>query len=149
MLRIFGHYIPGSWLALAAFESAIVFSSVFIGLALPLVGFSAIRPAWTDPSAPAALLAALVPAMAIIAALYDARHTYGRSELFLRLATAFAGAYLLMAVLDYVLHLGLTRKAFLLSFVTAFPACFLLRLAHARFTAQSGARRKVLLLGSG
>ncbi len=149
MLRIFGHYVPGSSLALAIAEVVIVFGSVFIGLALPLVGLPAIRPASGDPFAPAFLLAALVPAMAIIGALYDTRHPYGRSELLLRLTTAFAGAYLLMAVLDYVFHLTLARKAFLLSFVTAFPASFLLRLAHARFTAHSRARRKVLLLGSG
>lgn len=149
MLRIFGHYVPGASLALAAGEAFVVFSSVFIGLALPLAGFPAIRPAAGDPAAPAVLLAVLVPAMAIIAALYDTRQTYRRSELVLRLTTAFAGAYLLMAVLDYLLHLTLARKAFLLSFVTAFPASFLLRLAHARVTAHSGARRRVLLLGSG
>ena len=150
MPRVFGHYVAARLLALAGGEAAIVFGSVFLGLALPLVGFHVIRPAWGDGFAPSIVLTALVLSMAHIAALYDTRQNYGRAELLLRLAIAFVAAYLVIAILGYlVLHLTLARKAFLLSFVTAFPASFLLRLAHARLTAQSRARRKVLLLGSG
>ncbi len=150
MPRVFGHYVPAQILALTTLEASIVFGSVFLGLALPLVGFHAIRPAWGDAFAPAAVLTVLVLAMAHIAGLYDTRHVHGRRELLLRLATAFVAAYLAIAMLGYLLlHLTLARKAFLLSFVTAFPAIFLVRLAHDRLTAQSRARRKVLLLGSG
>jgi sugar transferase (PEP-CTERM system associated) len=150
MPRVFGHYVPARLLALAAGEAAIVFGSVFLGLALPLVGFHVIRPAWGAGFAPSIVLTALVLSTAHIAALYDTRQNYGRAELLLRLTIAFVAAYLVIAILGYlVLHLTLARKAFLLSFVTAFPASFLLRLAHARLTAQSRARRKVLLLGSG
>ena len=150
MPRVFGHYVPARLLTLAAGEAVIVFGSVFLGLALPLVGFHVIRPAWGDGLAPSIVLTTLVLSMAHIAALYDTRQDYGRAELLLRLTIAFVAAYLVIAVLGYlVLHLTLARKAFLLSFVTAFPASFLLRLAHARLTAQSRARRKVLLLGSG
>ena len=45
MLRVFGHYVPAPVVALAAGEAGLVFGSVFIGLALPLVGVQAIRPA--------------------------------------------------------------------------------------------------------
>jgi len=150
MPRVFGHYVPARLLTLAAGEAAIVFGSVFLGLALPLVGFHVIRPAWGDGFAPSIVLTTLVLSMAHIAALYDTRQDYGRAELLLRLTIAFVAAYLVMAMLGYlILHLTLARKAFLLSFVTAFPASFLLRLVHGRLTAQSRARRKVLLLGSG
>jgi sugar transferase (PEP-CTERM system associated) len=150
MPRVFGHYVPARLLTLAAGEAVIVFGSVFLGLALPLVGFHVIRPAWGDGFAPSIVLTTLVLSMAHIAALYDTRQDYGRAELLLRLTIAFVAAYLVMAMLGYlVLHLTLARKAFLLSFVTAFPASFLLRLVHGRLTAQSRARRKVLLLGSG
>ena len=150
MPRVFGHYVAARLLALAGGEAAIVFGSVFLGLALPLVGFHVIRPAWGDGFAPSMVLTTLVLSMAHIAALYDTRQDYGRAELLLRLTIAFVAAYLVIAMLGYfILHLTLARKAFLLSFVTAFPASFLLRLVHGRLTAQSRARRKVLLLGSG
>ena len=48
MLRVFGHYVPAPVVALAAGEAGLVFGSVFIGLALPLVGVQAIRPASGD-----------------------------------------------------------------------------------------------------
>src|SRR3989442_167815 len=128
MPRVFGHYGPAPLVALAPGEAAVVFGSVFLGLALPLVGFPAIRPAWGDAFAPAAILAALVPAMALIAGLYDTRQVYGRLELLLRLTTAFISAYLTIAILGYLTPaLTLARKAFLLSFMTAFPTSFLLR----------------------
>ena len=150
MLRVFGHYVPAPVVALAAGEAGLVFGSVFIGLALPLVGVQAIRPASGDAFAPAAVLTTLVVVMVHIIGLYDTRQIYGRSELLLRLSIAFVVAYLLIAVLGYmVLPLTLARKAFLLSLVTAFPAIVLLRLAHARLTRRSHTRRKVLLLGSG
>src|SRR5207245_4320012 len=150
MPRVFGHYVPARLLTLAAGEALIVFGSVFLGLALPLVGFHVIRPAWGDGLAPSIVLTTLVLSMAHIAALYDTRQDYGRAELLLRLTIAFVAAYLVIAVLGYlVLHLTLARKAFLLSFVTAFPATFLLRLAHARLTARSRARRQVPPRGSG
>src|SRR5256712_2336996 len=150
MPRVFGHYVPAPVVALATGEAAVVFGSVFLGLALPLVGFHAIRPAWGDAFAPAAILAALVPAMALIAGLYDTRQVYGRLELLIRLTTGFISAYLTIAILGYLTPaLTLARKAFLLSFMTAFPTSFLLRLVHARLTGASRTKRKVLLLGSG
>jgi sugar transferase (PEP-CTERM system associated) len=150
MPRVFGHYVPAPLVGLATCEATIVFGSVYLGHALPLVGFHAIRPAWGDAFGPATVLTALVLTTAHIASLYDMRQTYGRSELLVRLATAFLAAYLIIAMLGYLAFpLTLSRKAFLLSFVTAFPASFLLRLAHARLTAASRTRHKVLLLGSG
>ena len=128
MLRVFGHYVPAPVVALAAGEAGLVFGSVFIGLALPLVGVQAIRPASGDAFAPAAVLTTLVVVMVHIIGLYDTRQIYGRSELLLRLSIAFVVAYLLIAVLGYmVLPLTLARKAFLLSLVTAFPAIVLAR----------------------
>jgi sugar transferase (PEP-CTERM system associated) len=150
MLRLFGHYVPAPVVALAAGEAGFVFGSVFVGLALPLLGFQAIRPAWDGAFAPAAVLSVLVVVMIHITGLYDTRQIYGRSELLLRLSIAFVVAYLLIAVLGYLVQaLTLARRAFLLSLVTGFPAIVLLRLAHVRLTRRSRTRRKVLLLGSG
>lgn len=150
MPRVFGHYVPAPLVGLAVCEAAIVIGSVYLGLALPFVGFNPIYPAWGDGFAPAIILAALVLTTAHVASLYDMRQNYGRPELLVRLGTAFLTAYLTIATLGYLaLPLTLARKAFLLSFVTAFPASFLLRLAHARLTVASRTRHKVLALGSG
>lgn len=150
MPRVFGHYVPGRVLVLASGEATITFASVFVGPALPMVGIAAIRSTWGDAIPTAAVLATLVLAMAHVAGLYDTRQAYGRRELLLRLAMAFAGAYLLIAVLGYLLSpLMLTRKAFLLSFATAFPSSLLVRLVHESLTSASRIRRRVLLLGAG
>jgi sugar transferase (PEP-CTERM system associated) len=150
MPRIFGHYVPAPLLALALGEGAIVFGSVFIGLAFPLVGIPAVQPAWGDATFAAATLTVLVLAMAHVAGLYDMRQDYGRRELALRLGTAFALAYLLIAVCGYWSPAAaLGRKAYLLSFTSAFPATFLVRVLHDRLTANMRGRRKVLLLGMG
>ena len=150
MSRIFGHYVPSPLLLLIAVEATAVFGSVFIGLALPVIGISAVRPAWGHAVAAAGILAVLVLAMLHVAALYDTRHVYGRGELFLRLTTALVGAYLTMAMLGFLVPpLTLSRKAFLLSFASALPLVVIVRLVHDRFTADRRGRRKVILLGSG
>ncbi len=150
MSRIFGHYVPSPLLLLIAAEAAVVFGSVFVGLTLPVIGIPAVRPAWGDAVPAAGILTVLVLAMIHIAALYDMRQAYGRRELFLRLGTAFLGAYLTIAMLGYLIQpLTLSRKAFVLSFASALPVVFVLRLLHDRLTADSRRRRKVLLLGSG
>jgi sugar transferase (PEP-CTERM system associated) len=150
MPRIFGHYVPSPLLALIATEAAIVFSSVFVGLALPVVGIPGFAPAWGDAMPAAFALTALVLATGHIAGLYDMRQIYGRKELFLRLAIAFVTAYLGSAMLGYLVQShALARKAFVLSAVVAFPAVFAVRIAHDRLTADLRGRRKVLLLGSG
>ena len=150
MPRIFGHYVPAPLLALATTEAFIVCGSVFVGLALPLVGIPEIRPAWGDAFAPAAILAVLFLIMADIAGLYDIRQQYGRKEMILRLGIAFTLAYLGIAMLGYfVAPLFLSRKAFVLSFFAAFAASIVARLAHHSLTAHRRTRRRVLLLGSG
>lgn len=150
MPRVFGHYVPSALLLLIGAEAAVVFGSVFLGLALPVIGIAAVRPAWGDAVPAAGVLTVLVLAMIHVAALYDLRQAYGRREVFLRLGTAFLGAYFAIAMLGYLAQpLTLSRKAFVLSFVSALPAVFVLRLLHDRLTADSRRRRKVLLLGSG
>jgi sugar transferase (PEP-CTERM system associated) len=150
MKRIFGHYVPAPLLALIATETLIVFGSVFVGLALPIVGIPGFAPAWGDSVPAAVALTLLVLATVHVAGLYDMRQVYSRKELFLRLAIAFVTAYLGSAMLGYLVQShALARKAFLTSGLVAFPAVFAVRLLHDRLTADVRGRRKVLLLGSG
>lgn len=53
---VFGHYVASRLLVLVAAETSIAFGSVFIGLALPVVGIPAVRPAWGCALTPAAML---------------------------------------------------------------------------------------------
>jgi sugar transferase (PEP-CTERM system associated) len=150
MSRIFGHYVPAPVLALAAIEGAVVFGSVFVGYALPILGMREVQLAWGDAAPPATALAVLIAFMLHIAGLYDSRQAYDRRELFLRLVAAFGCGYLLTAALGYfVRDLELGRKAFVLSFMTAVPTAFVVRLIHHGLTANTRHRQKVLLLGSG
>src|SRR6185295_313711 len=73
MPRIFGHYVPSPLLFLIGCEAATVFGSVFIGLALPLVGIPAVRPAWSSAVPPAVVLTMLLLATIHVAGLYDMR----------------------------------------------------------------------------
>lgn len=150
MPRIFGHYVPSPLLALIAAEAATVFGSVFIGLGLPFLGIPAVRPAWGSAVLPAAVLTLLLLATIHVAGLYDMRQAHGRRELLLRLGVAFGAAYLGMGILGYLSPwMTLGRKAFVLSWLTALPAIFVIRVLHDRLTADSRRRRKVLLLGAG
>src|SRR5688572_7378369 len=54
--RIFGHYVPSPLLLLIAVEATVVFGSVFVGLALPVIGIPAFRPAWGDAVPAAGIL---------------------------------------------------------------------------------------------
>jgi sugar transferase (PEP-CTERM system associated) len=150
MPRIFGHYVSSSVLVLILTQAVITFGSVFVGLALPLVGLPAVRPAWGSAFPAAVLLAWTLVATAHVAGFYDIRQGYGKRELFLRLGVASISAYVALAILGYVIQsLALGRMAFAMSWLTAFPAIFVARLLHDRFTSDSQRRRKVLLLGSG
>ena len=150
MRRVFGHYVPSPLLVRTAAESTVVFSSVFLGFALPLVGIPGFRPAWGDTLAGAAALTALVLVTSHVAGLYDTRQVYGWGERLVRLATAFASAYLLIAVLGYLVPtFALSRKAFALSGVTGFPVVLMIRVLFDRLTANTRSRHKVLVLGSG
>jgi sugar transferase (PEP-CTERM system associated) len=150
MPRVFGHYVPSSVLLLIAVQTAVVFGSVFIGLALPLIGLTALRPAWGSPVPAAVILALILVGATHVAGIYDLRQAHGKRELIIRLATASLAAYIALAMLGYLFQtLTLSRKAFALSALTSFPAMLAVRLLHDRLTADSRRRRKVLILGSG
>lgn len=150
MARLFHHYVPSRLLLLGAAEAAIVFASVYAGLFLPLVGMPVVVPARVPIAVPALVMSGLVFLAAYMAGLYDSSKRYGRRELLLRLALVFLGAYLAVAILGYLVSPWfLGRKAYLLSFLVAFPLTFALRLAYTHFTSDARHRKKVLLLGTG
>lgn len=142
-MRISRHYIPSHLLVLLVAEAGLVSASISVGLAFDL---SRSGPSVTQ----AVALSPLVLFMLHFAQLYDANRIYDRRELLLRLTLAFVAAYLLMAALGFLfMQLRLSRTAYALSFLVAFPAVFLLRLAYYHLMRDARRRRRVLLLGSG
>lgn len=142
-MRISRHYIPSHLLVLLVAEAGLVSASISVGLAFDL---SRSGPSVTQ----AVALSPLVLFMLHFAQLYDANRIYDRRELLLRLTLAFVAAYLLMAALGFLfMPLRLSRTAYALSFLVAFPAVFLLRLAYYHLMRDARRRRRVLLLGSG
>lgn len=151
MIRLFGHYVPASLLLLMAAEGAVVWAALYAGMLLPYVGLPEVLPTWGSSSIPAAMaLTLLVLTSMDLAGLSDVRRRYRRAELFLRLGLAFGVAYLLVAMLGYLLPaFRLGRQSYLLSLTVAFPLVFLMRVVHDRLTASTHSHRKVLLIGTG
>ena len=152
MIRLFGHYVPAPLVVLMLAEGAAVFASVYAGVVLPYIALPLVTPvSWTRSALPTATLLALLVVISIdLAGLSDARRRFRRAEVLLRLLAAFALAYLIIAVLGYLVpSLRLARQAYLLSFTVGFPTVLVMRSVHARLTAATRPRRKVLLLGSG
>ena len=151
MTRLFGHYIPKSLLLLVLIEASFIWASVYAGRLLPYVALPEVVPTWEGASpAAVAILTFFVLLSMEFAGLWDVHRRYHQGEHFLRLAMAFGLAYVLVAVVGYLLPIfRLSRQAFFLSMTLAFPLIFLARLAHDSLTASSRARRKVLLIGGG
>jgi sugar transferase (PEP-CTERM system associated) len=151
MTRLFGHYIPKSLLVLILAEASIVWGSVYAGRLLPYAALPEVVPTWGGATvSAAAVLTFFVLISMEFAGLWDVHRRYDRGEHFLRLAMAFALAYLLVAVVGYLLPIfRLSRMAFLLSMILAFPPVFFGRVVHDSLTGSSGVRRKVLLIGAG
>ena len=151
MTRLFGHYIPKSLLVLILADAAIVWGSVYAGRLLPYAALPEVVPTWGGAavSAAAALTFFVLISMEF-AGLWDVRRRYDRGEHFLRLAMAFGLAYVLIAVVGYLFPIfRMSRMAFLLSMILAFPPVFFVRVAHDSLTRSSRVRRKVLLIGAG
>ena len=151
MIRLFGHYIPKSLLVLILADASIVWGSVYAGRLLPYAALPEVVPTWHGPtvSAAAALTFFVLVSMEF-AGLWDVHQRYRRGEHFLRLGMAFGLAYVLVAVVGYLLPIfRLSRPAFLLSMILAFPPVFFVRVVHDSLTRSRRTRRKVLLIGAG
>jgi len=114
MTRLFGHYIPKSLLVLILADASIVWGSVYVGRLLPYAALPEVVPTWhgLTVSAAAALTFFVLVSMEF-AGLWDVHLRYRRGEHFLRLGMAFGLAYVLVAVVGYLVPIfRLSRLAF-------------------------------------
>ena len=150
MARLFRHYIPRFLLLTTILDTLVVVALVQVGLLLPLGRLSPSIPVDARTLIGATLLGLLVVVMNEIVGLYEFRREFGRRELMVRLAAAFAGAYLAFGFVAYLVHfVQVGRKAFIFSFVTGLPALLLLRTVAERIWVDQRRRQTVLLLGAG
>src|SRR5712692_6452486 len=104
MIRIFSHYVPRSLLVLLLADASIVWGSVYAGRLLPYAALPAVAPTWHGLTVPAAAgLTFFVLVSMEFAGLWDVHRRYRRGEHFLRLGMAFGLAYMLVAVVGYLL----------------------------------------------
>src|SRR5438128_10872747 len=115
MTRLFGHYIPKSLLVLLLAEASIVWGSVYAGRLLPYPALPEVVPTWHGLTVSAAVVLTFFVLLSMeFAGLWDVQRRYYRGEHFLRLAIAFGLAYVLVAVVCYLLPIfRLSRMAFL------------------------------------
>lgn len=151
MVRVFKQYIPKSFIILALLETAILFFSVYAGVA----SWAYINPDYSSahlfPLFPKAGLFTVILFLGFTAmGLYQRRFRHGLSGMFLRLATAFVMAAVAISILFYINpKWSLDRDSQIIVFLIAFVLISLFRAIFLKAIDQSILKRRVLVLGAG
>lgn len=148
MVRIFRHYVPAQLLLLALVEGAILFGSMYLGVALRFAGGDYEN---LGPIYPRALVFAAVVLSAMIAlGLYIRETPKGSWLYYARFMTSFLLGWVAMALIFYVAPgLFLGRGAFGLAFVFGIVGTAVARFIFYRVVDQEALQRRVLVLGTG
>ncbi len=148
MVRIFKHYVPIQLLLLAAFEAAILFGSMYLGVSLRFAGHdgSQIGPVYPRAIAFTGVLLGCLTAFGF----YMRETPKGNWLYYARFIAAFLAGWVVMTLIFYV-HPGLFlgRGAFGLAFLLAFVGIALGRIVFFRLVDQQALQRRVLVLGAG
>lgn len=152
MIRLFKHYVPLPLFLMAVTEAAVLFGSMYAGIALRFISTGIEHVETVGPVFPKAIVFTLV--MLIIMTAFglhqrDARQEGPWSHPVRFIASFTAGLVVMLLIFYAIPHLFLGRGAFALAFLFAFAGTGLARLAFARMFKMSAMHRRVLLLGSG
>jgi sugar transferase (PEP-CTERM system associated) len=152
MMRLFRHYIPVSLVLLAVTEAAILFFSMYAGVALRFVGGEHGDIESIGPVFPRALVftAVMFTIMTSLGLYYRELKEEGEWGYYARFIATYAIGLIVMLLIFYSvpdLHLG--RGAFTLVFTIAFMGTAFSRFVFTKFVDHDVLRRRVLLLGSG
>ncbi len=149
MFRVFRHYVPRAFVALAVGEFLLLVASVYLGVALRFLGQE--PPYGVEPLLPKALAFAAVMLLSMTAmGLYQRNLREGLGGVLIRLGLSAALALVAMAVLFYVLPgLFLGRGAFGLAFLVALLGLALVRAVFMQVADLEALQRRVLVLGAG
>lgn len=151
MMRIFRHYIPGSFLMLGLFEILALWASIYAGVMIRFLGVDGASSSDALPIAPKAWTFSLIMFGAMVTTgLYKNNIRDGRLGMVLRFSIAFALGLIIMIVLFYTFPtLFLGRGAFALGFAIAAASILLIRTVFYRIAGQEQLKRRVIVLGAG
>ena len=152
MIRIFKHYISVSLLFLAAVETLILLSSMYVGVALRFMDVHAGYVNFVGFIPPKASIFTIV--MLVIMTAFGLYQREAANEgawgYYIRLTASFLVGLIVMILVFYAFpELYLGRGAFALGFLYAFVAIMLARFLFMKFAGHSMLQRRVLLVGSG
>jgi sugar transferase (PEP-CTERM system associated) len=150
VIRIFGHYIPRSFIVLGFFEFLVLILSVYLGVWLRFMD----EPdgiATVEPIIGKAVLFAVVMLIAMVAVgLYQRNFRQGVVGMQLRVVISALLALIMMAVIFYAFPgTFLGRGVFGLAFGIAVVGVVLTRLGFFALVNQDTLKRRVLVLGAG
>ena len=152
MIRIFRHYIPKWLLILGTTEALILFGSIYLGVAFPLLDdFNptdklVVGGVWGKGLGYASLMMLLLACVG----LYQRGLRDDLRGLMLRIGVAFcAGLVPMVLVLSLLPHLSIGSQGFALAFVTSVTGVVLFRTIMYRYSDLSVFKRRVLVLGTG
>lgn len=150
MIKVFGHYIPRSFIVLGLVELLILIISVYVGDWLRFMGRVQGR-IDVEPLGGASWLFAVVVIIAMVAVgLYQRDFREGMGGMLLRLAISFGLGLVVMSVIFYTFPaLSLGRGVFGLAFAIAMGGIVLVRVAFFHMVDQETLKRRVLVLGAG
>ncbi|ROR34712.1 TIGR03013 family XrtA/PEP-CTERM system glycosyltransferase [Inmirania thermothiophila] len=151
MIRLFRHYIPGWFVALAAVEGLVFGLAMYVGEALRMLGIGELEsPLRFGAFANASAFAVLMVLNFVVVGLYQRRMAEGASGQLVRMMIAFAFGFAELAVINLVFP-GVVpwRRSLALAFPAAFAGVLLTRWAFVRLCGIDVFKRRVLVVGGG
>jgi sugar transferase (PEP-CTERM system associated) len=151
VIRIFRQYIPLQFLVLGCAEFAIFMASVYLGSHFRFWNVTPGASASGLPVWAKALVFALTMFLGMVAmGLYQRRFRYATAGMILRIATAFFGGGVAMALFYFAVPpLSLGRGEMAISFLLAAAVIVMVRVIFMRTLDQEALKRRVLVLGAG
>jgi sugar transferase (PEP-CTERM system associated) len=151
MMRIFRHYIPGSFLMLGLLEFFALGAAMYLGVELRFLGADSGSISEVMPITPKSFIFALVMMTAMITTgLYKNNIRDGSLGMLLRFSIAFLLGLIGMIVLFYSFpSVFLGRGAFALGFGIGIATIIVIRIIFYRIVGQDQLKRRVIVLGAG
>lgn len=152
MVRIFRHYVPGSFLLLGVAEFFILFASVYLAIEIRFTNsFIEAEGMYETLMFKAILFAILLQLSMTSMGLYWRNLREGKIWGFLfRISASFMLGIVLLSLLFYAIpDLIIGRGAFGIALLSAFAGILLARLIHYVFSDHEAMKRRILILGAG
>jgi len=151
VVRVFKQYIPISFIALALIETAVLFFSVYAGVAIWKSAFPNYVLELQTPLYWIAIVFLLIINLSLVAmGLYQRRFRYGMAGIILRICSAFVLAAVAISLVIYLVPaLFLDRGPLIVGLILALIFVSVVRVGYLKTVDQSILKRRILVLGAG